>query len=443
MRALLACLPCVGCVLSVRPLTDNFSDATPGEALSMSIQRLEQIYSFTDWKDLDWDSIQASLEAEAASAESDEDWDRVFRKLAQSMPDGHVSIWNTDPALDLCPEARASLGVTFALLADGTPVVTTVRSDGPADRAGVTVGDVLAVYDGMPPDGALDAAPLHCSPVGLATHERRARVQARLLGRAPVGAVVSLQLQGDDRYAVELTAEHDGATVREALGMPLPEARVTHQMWTDGVGYIQVGWEETLLSERLFQRAVADLWGEGARSLVIDLRNNDGGTDQTAANIVGTFYEEETFYETITMYDRRTEGQVVISDVYVEPQPLRWDLPAAVLVNDNTVSSGEGMAMMLYRLDNVEIIGFEGTAASFGSAGSLIQLPGGWELSYPAGRSLDASGQIQLDSDATLEGGVPPEHRVPWTTDNRIADANDPVGFLVDYAAARLQGGAR
>jgi carboxyl-terminal processing protease len=120
--------------------------------------------------------------------------------------------------------------------------------------------------------------------------------------------------------------------------------------------------------------------------------------------------------------------------VWVEPQEVRWTLPVVALINGNTVSSGEGIAMMLARFDGVEVVGFEGTAASFGSSGSTAKLPHGWELTWPAGRSLDDDGVIQLDSDHTLEGGVSPTLRIPWTAANRIAWAEDPEGFEIDYA---------
>ncbi len=93
-------------------------------------------------------------------------------------------------------------------------------------------------------------------------------------------------------------------------------------MWRPGVGYLALGWEDTVLSERAVRREVRRLWDDGARVLVLDLRNNDGGTDQTAANIAGVFTDRTWFYETITMFDRSTGQQATVSDVWVEPQPV-------------------------------------------------------------------------------------------------------------------------
>lgn len=424
-----------GCVSRLIPIRDDFSDETPERALDLTIERLEQAYSFTRHKRLDWPAIHDDLDAQLRDGE---DPDTVFRGLAAAIPDGHVSLWNDDAGLDLCSEAAGDLGLQLGETDDGGVVVVKVRGGGPAARAGVEVGDTLRAVDDRDVDAWLSDAPVHCSPLGLATPERRRQVALRLLGRAEDGAEVVLELQ--ERGEVVLAAESDRRGPAEVLGLSPAEERVSARMWRPGVGYLAVGWEDTVLSERAVRRELRRLWDDGARRLVLDLRNNDGGTDQTAANIVGTFTDRTWFYETITMYDRRAEAQAVVSEVWVEPQELYWDLPVVVLINGNTVSSGEGMAMMLRRFPGVEVVGFESTAASFGSAGSTTLLPGGWTLSWPAGRSLDRRGRIQLDSDHTGVGGVAPTVRIPATVDTLVARAADPVGYLVDEALARTGG---
>ena len=436
--ALLAALLLSGCVSRFFPFRDDFSDEPPARALALTIERLEQAYSFTRWKRLDWAQIHERLDAQL---DETDDADLVFRELAASIPDGHVSLWNDTPGRDLCPEAAASLGLTLGRTDAGAVVVVAVEADGAAAAAGVERGDALVAVDGLPVAEALDQAPLHCSPLGLATPERQESVALRLLGRAPLGAVRTLELEREgQRTTAELEALRDTQRPERVLGLEPARERIQSRMWRPGVGYLAIGWEDTVLSERGARRELRRLWDEGARSLVLDLRDNDGGTDQTAANIVGIFTEREWFYETITMYDRQAEAQAEVSEVWVEPQELYWDLPVVVLINGNTVSSGEGMAMMLRRFPGIELVGFEGTAASFGSAGSTTKLPGGWTLSWPAGRSLDRQGRIQLDSDHTGAGGVQPTLRVPANTANLIAQEEDPVGFLVDEALA-LTGG--
>lgn len=427
-----------GCILSVRPLSDDFSDASPADALRLTIDRMEDVYSFTDWKGLDWQAIHADLAAALSEGDDPEALGRVLGKLVAAIPDGHVLLSNDDPAREKCPEAAGTLGITLSDTDEGALIIA--ATDPAAKAAGVAVGDVVTAWDGLDIEAAIESAPIHCYPVGLATQERRRSARIRLLGRAPLDVPISLDLsRSGAALTATLAATDDGDDIRAHLLLTPPGERVAWELLADDVGYIRLGWEETSLSEQAFFRAVSSLWDDGARRLIVDLRDNDGGTDQAAANIVGVFTDREWFYETITMYDRRTESQAVISEVHIVPQEVYWDLPVVALINGDTVSSGEGIAMMLARL-GVEIVGFEGTAASFGSTGSTTRLPDGWSLTWPAGRSLDIDGIIQLDSDDTLSGGVQPTHRIPWTADNRIAHAADPDGFILDYTIETVLG---
>jgi carboxyl-terminal processing protease len=50
-----------------------------------------------------------------------------------------------------------------------------------------------------------------------------------------------------------------------------------------------------------------------------------------------------------------------------------------------------------------------------------VKLPGQIEVEFPIGASLNAKRQIQLDSNGTGSGGVPPQIRISRTYDNMLA----------------------
>ena len=81
------------------------------------------------------------------------------------------------------------------------------------------------------------------------------------------------------------------------------------------------------------------------------------------------------------------------------------ELPIAVLVDADCVSSGEGFALIARRLPRARVVGFHGTYGSFGISGAEIRMPGGLTVEFPDGQSLDERGVQQLDSDETLRGG--------------------------------------
>lgn len=411
MSRLLLSLPLSLSGCAVVPGTLDLSDRPIDEAIGLSLDHLEAAYSFTEHKRLDWDAARAQLQPLADAAAGEAQLDDVVRRLVPLLPDAHVQLFHDDPERDLCPEARHGFGVALAQLDDGRVIVAHV--DG-ARGADLRAGDELIRWGGVPVEEARGAVAFQCFPLGAATHERIRQVQLRLLARGPVGAVVDVQLRRDGAlHTTQLVAGPDTTDVREALGIELPTTLVAHRVLPSGVGYVSIGWEETYLAEVRVQRALSEL--RDAPGLVVDLRDNDGGMEQPAAKIAGLFSTGTSFYETVTFLNNHTLEQEVISELWVTPGELYWGRPTAVLIDGETVSSGEGLAMLLSRMPQVEIFGLEGTAASFGSTGSAIALPGGWRLAFPGGRSLDRDGEIQLDSDHTLQGGVHPTRRVPWT----------------------------
>lgn len=82
-----------------------------------------------------------------------------------------------------------------------------------------------------------------------------------------------------------------------------------------------------------------------AIGLILDLRNNVGGYDEMAADILGFFYLERSFYEYQTCYNPKmgvfeiqmTDPETGSMGLYIEP--------VIALINPKCVRSGEGLAM--------------------------------------------------------------------------------------------------
>ena len=192
---LLAAVTLTGCVTSVRPLADDFSDEPPDEALSHTLDRLEDVYAFGDWKAIDWSEARQRLGDAMDAADTQAGQDQVFRALVELLPDGHVDLWNDDPSRDLCPEASGGLGVTFSDTDDAGVIVVTAAGNPGADiSADIDPGDTLIAVNGVLVEDALEATPLRCYPIGLATWDRRRFARLHLLARAEVGAEVTLTL---------------------------------------------------------------------------------------------------------------------------------------------------------------------------------------------------------------------------------------------------------
>lgn len=83
------------------------------------------------------------------------------------------------------------------------------------------------------------------------------------------------------------------------------------------------------------------------------------------------------------------------------------------------MSSGQGLALGIKNLPNGKTLGDYGTNGSFGLAGDAAVMPGGIEIKWPYGRSLDKNKRIQVDSNGN-SGGVTPTVLVPVNQENRL-----------------------
>ena len=108
---------------------------------------------------------------------------------------------------------------------------------------------------------------------------------------------------------------------------------------------------------------------------------------------------------------------------YVEPTGL-WTKPMVAIINREVISTGEGLARGLKLAPKSTVVSMDdSTSASFGMADAEIKMPAigeGFTLLFPFGRSVDADGNVQLDSDSTGVGGVHPDLKVERTLENML-----------------------
>lgn len=121
----------------------------------------------------------------------------------------------------------------------------------------------------------------------------------------------------------------------------------------------------------------------------------------------------------------------------ITPQSPLFSGPVVAIVNPDTVSSAEGVAMAIKNLPNGHVVSLYGTNGSFGLTGGEACMPLGYTISFPTGQSLDENKVIQLDSTNGV-GGVTPDVRVPRTSARMIDYAND-IDVELAYAVAYLQ----
>jgi Peptidase family S41/N-terminal domain of Peptidase_S41 in eukaryotic IRBP len=129
--------------------------------------------------------------------------------------------------------------------------------------------------------------------------------------------------------------------------------------------------------------AVASAMGLAAHAkyVIIDIRNNPGGSGTIGRFFASYFYDagDEKFYLNGFHKDRSDDEQEWTYD-YVPGKRLP-DAKLYILVNDHTASATEGFAYAMQRLHRATIIGQ--TTAGAGIAGSIVDLGHGLSVFLP------------------------------------------------------------
>ena len=119
----------------------------------------------------------------------------------------------------------------------------------------------------------------------------------------------------------------------------------------DSIGYLSLtGFTDNCAKD--VKKAFIELKQRGAKSLVIDLRDNGGGSLQEAVEIINFFVPKGK--EIVV-----TKGKIrqAASSFKTHNEPIDTEMPLAVLVNGNTASASEILSGSMQDMDRAVIIG--------------------------------------------------------------------------------------
>lgn len=195
------------------------------------------------------------------------------------------------------------VGIQPEKVGDYITVVAPLK-DSPADKAGIKAGDIILAVDGK-------------NVVGANLEDVLPAI------RGDAGTQVTLTLQRDKKtFDVTLT--------RYEIVQPSMDSK----QLGDGVYYIAVYSFSQDVGKNL-QALVGVYRSQGAKGIVLDLRNNPGGYLDEGVKTAETFIGSGPI---VQLVDRTGQKQVITSSSGVTP------LPVAVLVNGGTASAAEIVA---------------------------------------------------------------------------------------------------
>ena len=347
-----------GC-LSALLLTNREVNDEPAESLSTEdaeyVAKLEEIVALLDEVYIDgYDTEElGDYLAEAAVAATGDRWSYYIS--AEDM-----AAYNEDKN-----NAYVGIGVTV-VFNDGDEgiTITDVTPGGPADEAGLQIGDLIVAVEGE-------------NTAALGMDETKNRI------RGEEGTDVTITIRRDG-------VEQDVTITRATIAVQV----VKYELLSSGDGYIKIAnFNENCARDTI--AAIEDLMAQGAKGLIFDVRFNPGGYKVELVELLDYILPEGPLFRSVD-YTGAEEVDYSNADCI--------DIPMAVLINGDSYSAAEFFAVALQEYGVATIVGTQTTGkANFQNTFVLSD-----------GSAVAVSvGHYQTPNGVTLEGiGVTPDEIV-------------------------------
>ncbi len=276
----------------------------------------------------------------------------------------------------------AGIGAEVRMV-DGNLTIITPMEESPALKAGVQAGDVVEKIDHEPAkDATIDA------------------LIDRLTG--PVGTEVVLDVTHRDGSIEQLTVVRGHIRSQSVTGIVRK-----NQQWSwclddvNGIAYIRIRQFLDTTPQELLDAIQLANDVVPIKGLVLDLRENPGGSLPAAITIANMFLKEGTI---VSVSGRRTESR----SWEAQPDTMLNDVPMLVLVNNTSASASEIVSGSLQANDRAAILGMR--TFGKGSVQEVMELASGGMLKFTTARYDLANGRTidkRLSDDSGLWGVDP------------------------------------
>ena len=183
---------------------------------------------------------------------------------------------------------------------------------------------------------------------GLRTGDRIVKVDDTDVTDMDLSSAVAL-VKGEKGTTVRLGIVREGVTCDYTVVRDEVEIQtVSYAMTDDSIGYIAISQFESVTAKQ-FKAAIEDLKAQGAKGIVIDIRNNPGGLLTTVVTMLKYILPNGLIVYTEDKAGNRKE--------YSDSDNEELDIPLAVLVNGNSASASEIFAGAIQDYEKGIIVG--------------------------------------------------------------------------------------
>ena len=331
----------------------------------------------TSNKTIDLSSVQKTYQELIANYDGKLDTQKLIygasRGLVEAAGDPHTSYMDPDETKEFDKSLSGQIGGGIGAeigLRNNKPTIIKPLENSPAQKAGIKAGEVIVkVNDESSSDWSVD------------------KVVSKIRGE--IGTSVKLTLLSEGRT-------REVSVVRQNIVSPAVESEIDGEI---GILKVNRFGDDTVSLSRKYASEFVE---KGVKKVILDLRNNPGGTVGAAQGLLGIWLDNQ-----IAMTERR--GSEIVKTLRTTGTPILGNMKTVVLINGNSASASEITAGALREYGKATLVGQKSYGK--GSVQIVLGLPGGSQMKVtearwytPKGKNIDKTGiepdvKVDLSSD--------------------------------------------
>ena len=331
----------------------------------------------TSNKTIDLSSVQKTYQELIANYDGKLDTQKLIyganRGLVEAAGDPHTAYMDPDETKEFDKSLSGQIGGGIGAeigLRNNKPTIIKPLENSPAQKAGIKAGEVIVkVNDEASSDWSVE------------------KVVSKIRGE--IGTSVKLTLLSEGRT-------REVSVVRQNIVSPAVESEIDGEI---GILKVNRFGDDTVSLSRKYASEFVE---KGVKKVILDLRNNPGGTVGAAQGLLGIWLDNQ-----IAMTERR--GSEIVKTLRTTGTPILGNMKTVVLINGNSASASEITAGALREYGKATLVGQKSYGK--GSVQIVLGLPGGSQMKVtearwytPKGKNIDKTGiepdvKVDLSSD--------------------------------------------
>ena len=331
----------------------------------------------TSNKTIDLSSVQKTYQELIANYDGKLDTQKLIyganRGLVEAAGDPHTAYMDPDETKEFDKSLSGQIGGGIGAeigLRNNKPTIIKPLENSPAQKAGIKAGEaIVKVNDEASSDWSVE------------------KVVSKIRGE--VGTSVKLTLLSGDQT-------REVSVVRQNIVSPAVESEIDGEI---GILKVNRFGDDTVSLSRKYASEFVE---KGVKKVILDLRNNPGGTVGAAQGLLGIWLDNQ-----IAMTERR--GSEIVKTLRTTGAPILGNMKTVVLINGNSASASEITAGALREYGKATLVGQKSYGK--GSVQIVLGLPGGSQMKVtearwytPKGKNIDKTGiepdvKVDLSSD--------------------------------------------